>query len=134
MASASSTEYGHGSSQREGASTTAARARSAASSLAPSRPVKRTSAPAARPFRRTSSGPSPAITSGTPAVRAAAIAVSKPFSSVSRPAASANSPDPARDSAAKASLGMKLGNVAVNEAGSPKSRRWAAVESLTATN
>ena len=51
-ASASSTEYGHGSSQREGASTTAARRRRSASSPEASRPTKRTSAPAARSRRR----------------------------------------------------------------------------------
>ena len=96
--------------------------------------MKRTSAPAASSRSRPSSGPVPAITSGTSASRAAAIAVSNPFSSVRRPAASANSPAPARDSDENPSSGMKFGNVAVNEAGSPKSRRCAAVDSLTATN
>ena len=136
-ASASSTEYGHGSSQRDGASTTAARRRrSARSPRGPSRPVKRTSAPAASAPQARLVGPGAGDherDAGAP--RAAAIAVSNPFSSVRRPAARANSPSAAaRLRRRTRRLGMKLGNVAVNEGGSPKSRRCAASASLTATN
>ncbi len=57
-ASASSTAYGHGSSQREGTSTTAApRAQVAPAPARASRPVKRTSAALGQPRSRCPSGP-----------------------------------------------------------------------------
>ena len=70
-ASASSTEYGQGSSQRDGTSTTAGVGAQLRQRRESSRPVRRTSPPSASRPRRARSGPSPAITSGTPAARAA---------------------------------------------------------------
>ena len=100
-ASASTTVIGHGSSLRAGASSTAAprRSRASASSDEPAE-EGHVARPPRVARRRASSGPAPAIRSGTPASRAARIAMSKPFSSTSRPAASAYVPSAARDASA----------------------------------